>query len=163
MSIRDVKTVNWWHHNLKGEFAIISQWQILSICCILHGSHFICKWIKLCLMLHVHVIHVLNTLIYLITYTCTWITMVSWHLLYMSLFIKKILKNMKKFLYLLSYDVIKSIIAFQEISQNYTIYWRQKLTQVCFHSSIWETCKKICLVYDRHSVYLDKHVSLWLH
>lgn len=31
-------------------------------------------------------------------------------------------KNMKKFLYLLSYDVIKSIIAFQEISQNYTIY-----------------------------------------
>lgn len=44
--------------------------------------------------------------------------MVSWHLLYMSLFIKK---NMKKFLYLLSYDVIKSIIAFQEISQNYTL------------------------------------------
>lgn len=70
---------------------------------------------------------------------------------------------MKKFLYVLSYDVIKSIIAFQEISQNYTIYWRQKLTQVYFHSSIWETCKKICLVYDRHSVYLDKHVSLWLH
>lgn len=70
---------------------------------------------------------------------------------------------MKKFHYLLSYDVIKSIIAFQEISENYTIYWGQKLTQVYFHSSIWETCKKICLVYDRHSVYLDKHVSLWLH
>lgn len=69
---------------------------------------------------------------------------------------------MKKFLYVLSYDVIKSIIAFQEISQNYTIYWGQKLTQVYFHSSIWETCKK-SLVYDRHSVYLDKHVSLWLH
>lgn len=163
MWIRDVKTVNWWHHNLKGEFAIISQWQILSICCILHGSHFICKWIKLCLMLHVHVIHVLNTLIIL-----NYLYMYMDHHGIMAFIVyviihKKILKNMKKFLYLLSYDVIKSVIAFQEISQNYTIYWRQKLTQVCFHSSIWETCKKICLVYDRHSVYLDKHVSLWLH
>lgn len=143
MSIRDVKTVNWWHHNLKGELAIISQWQILSICCILHGSHFICKGIKLCSMLHVHVIHVLNTLIIL-----NYLYMYMDHHGIMAFIVYVIIykKNMKKFLYLLSYDVIKSIIAFQEISQNYTIYWRQKLTQVCFHSSIWETCKKICLV-----------------
>lgn len=84
----------------------------------MYGSHFICMGIKLCLMLHVHVIHVLNTLIilnYLYMYMdhhgiVAFIVYVIIH--------KKILKNMKK----LSYDVIKSIIAFQEISENYTIY-----------------------------------------